>query len=154
MAGTTLLAELGLLGPQTTHDFDLQSCYPTSTSTIWDVDYLHSDGVILRTVNNHELTLDDFAEGGPLTPFIRLSLVRVPQDRRLPLSACARGGVDGLSPHVWACSGRLGGWSRGLARAHLGCSGDVPDRSLWAHPTRRGWPSVPPVAWCIQGLAR
>src|SRR5699024_11849121 len=65
--GYNMSAELGLF-EQETHDLDLQSCYPTSSSTIWGEDYLHPDGVIRKTVNNQQRKLEDFQAGGPLLP--------------------------------------------------------------------------------------
>ncbi len=111
--GYNMSAELGLF-EQVTHDLDLQSCYPTSSATIWDVDYLHPDGVILRTVNNVELGLDDFAEGGPLTPFVGFVSFEFPESVAFPcLPVPAEGsmiyprtsggarGVWAVGPEVW-----------------------------------------------------
>ncbi len=107
--GYNMSAELGLF-EQTTHDFDLQSCYPTSSSTIWDVDYLHSDGVILRTVNNHELALDDFAEGGPLTPFVGFVSFEFPKTVAFP---CLPVPVEGSMVYPRTSGGARGVWAVG-----------------------------------------
>ncbi|RAV34783.1 DNA-directed DNA polymerase [Corynebacterium heidelbergense] len=111
--GYNMCAEVGLFR-QTTHDLDLQSCYPTASSTIWDVDYLHPDGVILRTVNNVELSLDDFAEGGPLTPFVgfvsfefdksvAFPCLPVPVEGSMvyPRTSGGARGVWAMAPEVW-----------------------------------------------------
>lgn len=57
--GYNMAAEIGIF-QRATFDFDLQSCYPTAASCVLDVDFLHQDGVIARTVNNEQLSLDDF----------------------------------------------------------------------------------------------
>ncbi|QPK80780.1 DNA-directed DNA polymerase [Schaalia sp. ZJ405] len=111
--GYNMSAELGLF-EQTTHDFDLQSCYPTASSTIWDVDYLHPEGVILNTVNNVDLSLAHFAEGGPLTPFVgfvsfdfpdsvAFPCLPVPVEGSMvyPLSSGGARGVWSMAPEVW-----------------------------------------------------
>ena len=111
--GYNMSAELGLF-EQETHDLDLQSCYPTSSSTIWDVDYLHPDGVIRKTVNNQQLKLEDFQEGGPLTPFVGFVSFEFPEGVAFPClpvpvegsmiyprtSGDARG-VWAVGPEVW-----------------------------------------------------
>lgn len=51
-----------------TYDWDLKSAYPTAMSCIIDPDY-SDGGVIARTIEKRELTLDDFWLG-PLTPFV------------------------------------------------------------------------------------
>lgn len=105
--GYNMCAELGLF-EQTTHDLDLQSCYPTASSTIWDVDYLHPEGVILRTVNNVELSLDDFAEGGPLTPFTGFVSFEFPEAVAFP---CLPVPVDGSMVYPRTSGGARGVWS-------------------------------------------
>ncbi|MCT2995278.1 DNA-directed DNA polymerase [Propionibacterium freudenreichii] len=105
--GYNMSAELGLF-EQTTHDLDLQSCYPTASSTIWDVDYLHPDGVILRTVNNVELSLDDFAEGGPLTPFTGFVSFEFPESVAFP---CLPVPVEGSMVYPRTSGGARGVWS-------------------------------------------
>ena len=105
--GYNMCAELGLF-EQTTHDFDLQSCYPTASSTIWDVDYLHPDGVILRTVNNVELSLDDFAEGGPLTPFVGFVSFEFPESVAFP---CLPVPVEGSMVYPRTSGGARGVWA-------------------------------------------
>lgn len=105
--GYNMSAELGLF-EQTTHDLDLQSCYPTASSTIWDVDYLHPDGVILRTVNNVELSLDDFVEGGPLTPFTGFVTFEFPEAVAFP---CLPVPVDGSMVYPRTSGGARGVWS-------------------------------------------
>lgn len=105
--GYNMSAELGLF-EQTTHDLDLQSCYPTASSTIWDVDYLHPDGVILRTVNNVELSLDDFAEGGPLTPFVGFVSFEFPESVAFP---CLPVPVEGSMVYPRTSGGARGVWA-------------------------------------------
>lgn len=105
--GYNMSAELGLF-EQTTHDLDLQSCYPTASSTIWDVDYLHPYGVILRTVNNVELSLDDFAEGGPLTPFTGFVSFEFPESVAFP---CLPVPVEGSMVYPRTTGGARGVWS-------------------------------------------
>lgn len=111
--GYNMSAELGLF-EQRTHDFDLLSCYPVASTTIPDVDYLHPDGVILRTVNGVELSLDDFAEAGPLTPFtgfvsfefpesVAFPCLPVPVEGSMvyPLTSGGARGVWAMAPEVW-----------------------------------------------------
>lgn len=105
--GYNMSAELGLF-EQTTHDLDLRSCYPTASSTIWDVDYLHPDGVILRTVNNVELSLDDFAEGGPLTPFVGFVSFEFPESVAFP---CLPVPVEGSMVYPLTSGGARGVWA-------------------------------------------
>ena len=105
--GYNMSAELGLF-EQTTHDLDLQSCYPTASSTIWDVDYLHPEGVILRTVNNVELSLDDFAEGGPLTPFVGFVSFEFPESVAFP---CLPVPVEGSMVYPRTSGGARGVWA-------------------------------------------
>ncbi|MGG7654802.1 DNA-directed DNA polymerase [Kocuria rosea] len=109
--GYNMSAELGLFA-RVTSDFDLQSCYPTSSSTIWDVDYQHPDGVILKTVNNADLTLSDFKS--PLTPFLGFVSFEFPSTVAFPslpvpvegsmVYPLTSGGVRGVwatGPEVW-----------------------------------------------------
>lgn len=105
--GYNMSAELGLF-EQTTHDLDLQSCYPTASSTIWDVDYLHPEGVILRTVNNVELSLDDFAEGAPLTPFVGFVSFEFPESVAFP---CLPVPVEGSMVYPRTSGGARGVWA-------------------------------------------
>lgn len=111
--GYNMAAEIGLFD-RTTYDLDLKSCYPTSSSTILDVDYLHPDGVIERTVNNAALSLEDFAEHGPLTPFrgfvsfsfpesVAFPCLPVPVEGSMvyPLSSGVARGVWATGPEVW-----------------------------------------------------
>lgn len=111
--GYNMASEIGLFD-HTTYDFDLKSCYPTSSSTILDVDYLYPDGVILRTVNNAELSLGDFAEHGPLTPFrgfvsfvfpeaVAFPSLPVPVEGSMvyPRSSGEARGVWATGPEVW-----------------------------------------------------
>ncbi|MGP2496102.1 hypothetical protein ACTUM0_08480 [Schaalia turicensis] len=105
--GYNMCSEIGFF-PQETHDFDLMSCYPTSSATIVDVDFLASDGVIERTVNNASLRLDDFAEHGPLTPFVGFVSFTFPQSIAYPcLPVPVEGSMvyprtSGVARGVWA----------------------------------------------------
>ncbi|MDK9661429.1 DNA-directed DNA polymerase [Propionibacterium freudenreichii] len=103
--------EVGYFGRET-HDFDLISCYPTSESTLHDVDFLDPAGVIATTINNTTLTLDMLAS--PLTPFVgfvRFSFppsvtyptIPVPLDGSMifPQSSGAGRGVWASGPEVW-----------------------------------------------------
>lgn len=105
--GYNMSAELGLF-EQTTHDLDLQSCYPTSSSTIWDVDYMHPEGVILDTINNVDLSLDDFREGGPLTPFVGFVSFEFPESVAFP---CLPVPVDGSMVYPRTSGGARGVWA-------------------------------------------
>lgn len=107
--GYNMSAELGFF-ERVTRDFDLQACYPTSSSTIWDVDYMHPDGVILRTVNNYELSLADFAEGGPLTPFVGFVSFEFPADVAFP---CLPVPVEGSMLYPRTSGGARGVWAVG-----------------------------------------
>lgn len=115
--GYNMCSEVGLFNFRT-FDFDLISCYPTSASTIWDVDYLHPGGVIERTIEADddgpvELTLDDFKDG-PLTPFVGFvsfsfpdsvayPTIPVPVDGSIlyPRSSGDMRGVYCIGPEVW-----------------------------------------------------
>lgn len=105
--GYNMCSEIGFF-PQETHDFDLMSCYPTSSATILDVDFLASDGVIERTVNNASLRLDDFAEHGPLTPFVGFVSFEFPESIAYPCLPVPVGGsmvyprTSGVARGVWA----------------------------------------------------
>ncbi|WP_374064891.1 hypothetical protein ABMV07_03975 [Corynebacterium belfantii] len=112
--GYNMAAELGIFNFPT-FDLDLQSCYPTSASCVLDVNYLHEDGVITRTVNNHQLTLDDFDEWGPLTPFVGFVVFSFPDTVAFPTipvpvdgsmvytrSSGEGRGVWASAPEVWA----------------------------------------------------
>ncbi|MFV8381061.1 DNA-directed DNA polymerase [Corynebacterium hindlerae] len=112
--GYNMAAELGIF-PFPTYDFDLQSCYPTSASCVLDVDYLHEDGVITRTVNNYQLSLSDFDEWGPLTPFVGFVSFSFPESVAFPTipvpvegsmvftrSSGDGRGVWASAPEIWA----------------------------------------------------
>lgn len=105
--GYNMCSEIGFF-PQETLDFDLMSCYPTSSATILDVNFLASDGVIERTVNNASLRLDDFAEHGPLTPFVGFVSFTFPQSIAYPcLPVPVEGSMvyprtSGVARGVWA----------------------------------------------------
>lgn len=105
--GYNMSAELGLFA-RVTNDFDLQSCYPTSSSTIWDVDYQHPDGVILRTVNNVDLTLADFRS--PLTPFIGFVSFEFPAGVAFPSLPVP---VEGSMVYPRTSGGARGVWATG-----------------------------------------
>ena len=100
-------AELGLFA-RVTSDFDLQSCYPTSSSTIWDVDYQHPDGVILKTVNNADLTLSDFKS--PLTPFLGFVSFEFPSTVAFPSLPVP---VEGSMVYPLTSGGARGVWATG-----------------------------------------
>lgn len=105
--GYNMCAEVGVF-PEVTHDLDLQGCYPTSSSTIWDVDYLHPGGVIARTVNNVTLSLSDFDEGGPLTPFVGFVSFEFPANVAFP---CLPVPVDGSMVYPRTSGGARGVWA-------------------------------------------
>ena len=105
--GYNMSAELGLFARMTS-DFDLQSCYPTSSSTIWDVDYRHPEGVILRTVNNAVLTLSDFAS--PLTPFLGFVSFEFPDTVAFPSLPIP---VEGSMIYPRTSGGARGVWATG-----------------------------------------
>lgn len=105
--GYNMSAELGVF-EQTTYDLDLQSCYPTASSTIWDVDYLAPDGVISNTVNNVGLTLEDFAEGGALTPFVGFVSFEFPESVAFP---CIPVPVEGSMVYPRTSGGSRGVWA-------------------------------------------
>lgn len=105
--GYNMSAELGLFA-RMTNDFDLQSCYPTSSSTIWDVDYLHPDGVILRTINNVNLSMSDFAS--PLTPFIGFVSFEFPATVAFPSLPVP---VEGSMVYPRTSGGARGVWATG-----------------------------------------
>ncbi|WKD56900.1 hypothetical protein CAPI_01630 [Corynebacterium capitovis DSM 44611] len=112
--GYNMSAELGIFSFPT-YDFDLQSCYPTSASCVLDVDYRHKDGVISRTVNNHQLSQNDFDEWGPLTPFVGFVSFTFPETVAFPTipvpvdgsmvytrSSGEGHGVWASAPEIWA----------------------------------------------------
>lgn len=111
--GYNMCSEVGYF-PFETHDYDLMSCYPTSSATILDVDFLAEGGVIERTVNKRSLSLDDFAEHGPLTPFVGFvsfefpesvayPCLPVPADGSMlyPRTSVSSHGVWATGPEVW-----------------------------------------------------
>lgn len=111
--GYNMCSEVGYF-PFETHDYDLMSCYPTSSATILDVDFLVEGGVIERTVNKRSLNLDDFAEHGPLTPFVGFvsfefpesvayPCLPVPADGSMlyPRTSVSSRGVWATGPEVW-----------------------------------------------------
>ena len=100
-------AELGLFA-RVTNDFDLQSCYPTSSSTMWDVDYEHPDGVILRTVNNVDLAMSDF--DSPLTPFLGFVSFEFPSTVAFPSLPVP---VEGSMIYPRTSGGARGVWATG-----------------------------------------
>lgn len=105
--GYNMCSEVGYF-PFETHDYDLMSCYPTSSATILDVDFLSEGGVITRTVNKRLLSLDDFAEYGPLTPFVGFVVFEFPKSLAYPcLPVPVEGSMlyprtSGRSRGVWA----------------------------------------------------
>lgn len=112
--GYNMAAEIGIF-QRPTFDFDLQSCYPTAASCVLDVDFLHQDGVIARTVNNEKLSLGDFAEWGPLTPFVGFVSFNFPDTVAFPTipvpiegsmiftrSSGDGRGVWASGPEIWA----------------------------------------------------
>lgn len=103
--------EIGFF-PQQTNDFDLISCYPTSESILYDVDFTDLDGVILETVNNVPVTPNMIPD--PLTPFVGFVRFRfpdhvtfptipVPVDSSMvfPRSSGAGRGVWASGPEIW-----------------------------------------------------
>lgn len=111
--GYNMCSEVGYF-PFETHDYDLMSCYPTSSATILDVDFLSKGGVIERSVNKRSLSLDDFAEHGPLTPFVGFvsfefpesvayPCLPVPADGSMiyPRTSVSSRGVWATGPEVW-----------------------------------------------------
>lgn len=105
--GYNMSAEVGLFARET-NDFDLRSCYPTSSSTIWDVDYLHPDGVILRTVNNVNLSMSDFES--PLSPFIGFVSFEFPTTVAFPSLPIP---VEGSMVYPRTSGGARGVWATG-----------------------------------------
>jgi hypothetical protein len=105
--GYNMSAEVGLFARET-NDFDLRSCYPTSSSTIWDVDYLHPDGVILRTVNNVNLSMSDFES--PLSPFIGFVSFEFPTTVAFPSLPVP---VEGSMVYPTTSGGARGVWATG-----------------------------------------
>lgn len=105
--GYNMCSEVGYF-PFETHDYDLMSCYPTSSATILDVDFLAEGGVIERSVNKCSLSLDDFAEHGPLTPFVGFVSFEFPESVTYPcLPVPMKGSMvyprtSGRSRGVWA----------------------------------------------------
>ena len=109
--GFNSCSEIGYF-PWLTNDFDLISCYPTSESALLDVDFLHPDGVIRKTVNNVPLTLNDI--DSPLTPFVGFVRFSHPQGVTYPAipvqadasmiyprSSGAGRGVWASAPEIW-----------------------------------------------------
>ena len=107
--GYNMCSEVGFF-PEETHDFDLMSCYPTSSSTILDVDFLADGGVIERTVNNLSLGLDDFAELGALTPFVGFVSFEFPRSVAYP---CLPVPLDGSMVYPRTSGGARGVWATG-----------------------------------------
>lgn len=70
--------------PHKTYDHDLQSAYPTSMASLYDVDFAHPGGCIKHVIKNRELTLDDFAEYGYRTPLVAWVEFDFPEDVRQP----------------------------------------------------------------------
>lgn len=107
--GYNMCSEIGFF-PQETHDFDLMSCYPTSSATILDVDFLAEGGVISRTVNNHTLSLDDFTELGALTPFVGFVSFVFPESIAYP---CLPVPLEGSMVYPRTSGGARGVWATG-----------------------------------------
>ncbi|WP_229770240.1 hypothetical protein [Schaalia hyovaginalis] len=107
--GYNMCSEIGFF-PQETHDFDLMSCYPTSSATILDVDFLAEGGVISKTVNNYALSLDDFTEHGPLTPFVGFVSFEFPESIAYP---CLPVPLDGSVVYPRTSGGARGVWATG-----------------------------------------
>ncbi|WP_346007498.1 DNA-directed DNA polymerase [Janibacter terrae] len=79
--GFNSCSEVGYFG-RLTNDLDLISCYPTSESALFDVDFTHPDGVIVETVNNVPLTLAHIPD--PRTPFVGFVRFRHPEQVAYP----------------------------------------------------------------------
>lgn len=107
--GYNMAAEIGIF-QRPTFDFDLQSCYPTAASCVLDVDFLHQDGVIARTVNNEILSLGDFAEWGPLTPFVGFVSFNFPDAVVFPTIPVP---VDGSMVYTRSSGEGRGVWASG-----------------------------------------
>lgn len=107
--GYNMCSEVGYF-PFETHDYDLMSCYPTSSATILDVDFLSEGGVIKRTVNKRSLSLDDFAEHGPLTPFVGFVSFEFPKSLAYP---CLPVPMDGSMLYPRTSGGSRGVWATG-----------------------------------------
>lgn len=141
--GYNMCSEVGFFDVET-HDYDLISCYPTSSATILDVDFLAEGGVIDYTVNKSPLSLDDFAELGPLTPFVGFVSFEFPETVSYP---CLPVPVDGSMVYPRTSGGSRGVWATGpevwlaltlgasvtcqighFARVHM--DGEVPSRLL------------------------
>lgn len=88
-----MCSEIGFF-PQETHDFDLMSCYPTSSATILDVDFLAEGGVIERTINNRSLSLDDIVNDALADPrsVDRASFEQVLAEQEVRLAVTNRDG--------------------------------------------------------------
>lgn len=107
--GYNMCSEVGYF-PFETHDYDLMSCYPTSSATILDVDFLSEGGVIERSVNKLSLSLDDFAEHGPLTPFVGFVSFEFPESVAYP---CLPVPADGSMLYPRTSGGSRGVWATG-----------------------------------------
>lgn len=107
--GYNMCSEVGFFDCGT-HDYDLMSCYPTSSATILDVDFLAGGGVIDHTVNKSPLSLDEFAEYGPLTPFVGFVSFEFPDSVAYP---CLPVPVDGSMVYPRTSGGSRGVWATG-----------------------------------------
>lgn len=107
--GYNMCSEVGFFDCET-HDYDLMSCYPTSSATIFDVDFLAKSGVINHTVNKRALSLDDFTEHGPLTPFVGFVSFEFPESVAYP---CLPVPVDGSMVYPRTSGGSRGVWATG-----------------------------------------
>ena len=107
--GYNMCSEVGYF-PFETHDYDLMNCYPTSSATILDVDFLSEGGVIERSVNKLSLSLDDFAEHGPLTPFVGFVSFEFPESVAYP---CLPVPADGSMLYPRTSGGSRGVWATG-----------------------------------------
>lgn len=94
-----------------TYDYDLQNAYPTAMALVEDLDW---ESVILRDINNQELTLDDI--DSPLVPFVgqvsfsfpesvRFPCLPIPADNTLLYPQTSEGSWEGriyvCAPEVW-----------------------------------------------------
>lgn len=99
--------EIGYFG-RLTNDYDLISCYPTSESVLWDVDFLHPDGVITETINNQRLTPGMLPS--PLTPFVGFVRFSFPEDVAFPTIPVP---LDGSMVYPQASGAGRGVWASG-----------------------------------------
>ena len=60
-------SEVGYFDTET-RDFDLKGAYLASAALVWDVDFLHDDGVVEASISKRLLTLDDVPDWQ--TPFV------------------------------------------------------------------------------------